>query len=51
MVVPADDCPVRLRGLEDNWTIVAAFDVGERLERDWDRVELAKTARLDVLDC
>src|SRR5271157_5183620 len=51
MALPADACCVRFRGLQDNWTIVAAFDVGEGLERDRDRVELAKTARLDVLDC
>ena len=50
MVLPADDGPVRLRGLDDNRAIVPAFDVGEYVERYGNRVEWAMAAWLDVLD-
>ena len=50
MVVPADDCPVRLRGFEDNRTLVTAFDLAENVERNGNRVERVKVSRLQVFD-
>jgi len=50
MVLPADDCPVRLRGLEDNRAIVTAFNVAENVQWDGNRVERAIAPWLDVLD-
>ena len=50
MVLPADDCPLRLRGLEDNRALVTAFDLAENVQRNGNRVEWLVVSRLDVFD-
>ena len=50
MVLPADDCAVRLRCLENNRAIIPAFDSSENVQWYGNRIERAIAPWLDVLD-
>ena len=50
VILPADEGPVRLGGLEEDRAVVTALDLGKHVERDGNRIELAIVPRLGVLD-
>jgi len=50
VILPADDGLVGLRRLYDDRSLIVGLDLGEGTQRDGDRIELAMSVRLDILD-